>query len=304
MAILYIDPDSRYHGRVRSDEARRRRIGVVAGLQNRNPTGEERPNVKPRTAYKLTAGAMSVVNWLRANVDLFMLLGMAIVVAAGWLAAELADEVLEGSAQKYDEWILRHLRTPGSMTDPIGPKWFEDLWRDVTSLGSFAVLTLVSIACGGYLLMQRRRRTLAFLAVATLGGLGVSLLLKNAFARPRPEFASDATYVLTASFPSGHSMLSAIVYLTLGALLARTSGRYRQKVYFVAMAMVVTLLVGFSRVYLGAHYPTDVLAGWSFGLIWALLCWLTARFLQKRGAIEPPAKSTSATGTWACTSSL
>jgi undecaprenyl-diphosphatase len=95
-------------------------------------------------------------------------------------------------------------------------------------------------------------------------------------------------YITTSSFPSAHSMLSAVVYLTLGALLARTSNRYRHKVYFLGIAVVVTGLIGFSRVYLGAHYPTDVLAGWGVGLIWALLFWLIARYLQKRGTIERP----------------
>ncbi len=132
---------------------------------------------------------------------------------------------------------------------------------------------------------------LVLLVVATVGGLLVSLLLKNFFARPRPEFAAPDTYVLTASFPSGHSMLAAVVYLTLGVLLARTSDRYRYKLYFVLMALLVTILIGLSRIYLGAHYPTDVLAGWSIGLIWALACWLAAYFLQKRGAIEQPRES-------------
>ncbi len=243
------------------------------------------------TINKLTNKAMETYDWFRRNVDLFMLIVLAIIVIAGWLAAELADEVLEGTTQQYDEWVLRHLRTPGDMTDPLGPEWFEDMWRDITALGSVTVLTLVTIACAGYLLMRRRYRMLALLAAATVGGLAVSLVLKNLFARPRPEFASAATHVITASFPSGHSMLSATVYLTLGVLLARTSTRYRHKLYFITVALIVSLLVGLSRIYLGVHYPTDVLAGWSFGLIWALLCWLIAQFLQKRGTIEPPKES-------------
>lgn len=217
-----------------------------------------------------------------------MLVAIAIIVIAGWLAAELADEVQEGSTQRYDEWVLRLLHTPGDKTKPIGPEWFEGIWRDITALGSATVLGLVTFACAGYLLMRRRYRMLVLLTVATVGGLVVSLLLKDFFARPRPEFAAPDMYVTTSSFPSGHSMLSAVVYLTLGALLARTSKQYRIKLYFVTVALIVTMLVGFSRIYLGVHYPTDVLAGWSFGLIWATLCWLAARFLQRRGAVEPP----------------
>ena len=140
----------------------------------------------------------------------------------------------------------------------------------------------------GYLLLRRQYRVIVLLAVATAGGLLVSVVLKDLFSRARPEFASGTSHVMTASFPSGHSMLSAIVYLTLGVLLARTSTHYRFKLYFLTIAVLVTVLVGLSRIYLGVHYPTDVLAGWSFGLIWALMCWLIAHFLQKRGTIEPP----------------
>jgi undecaprenyl-diphosphatase len=152
-------------------------------------------------------------------------------------------------------------------------------------------LGLATVACGGYLLLRRKRRVLLLLLVSTVGALLVVLLLKGVFARPRPEFSSGTSHMITASFPSGHSMLSAVVYLTLGALLARATSRYRFKLYFLTVALVLTALVGLSRVYLGVHYPTDVLAGWSFGLAWALLCWLVARFLQMRGAIESPDES-------------
>ncbi len=247
--------------------------------------------MKSDAANKLITGTLQGVQWLRENIDLLTLVGLAVIVVTGWLVAELADEVLEGTTQRYDEWVLRALREPGSTTDPLGPEWFEDMWRDITALGSGTVLTLVTAGCAGYLLMRGRCRMLVLLVVATVGGLLVSLLLKNFFARPRPEFAAPDTYVLTASFPSGHSMLAAVVYLTLGVLLARTSDRYRYKLYFVLMALLVTILIGLSRIYLGAHYPTDVLAGWSIGLIWALACWLAAYFLQKRGAIEQPRES-------------
>ncbi|MEN6426829.1 MAG: phosphatase PAP2 family protein [Phycisphaerales bacterium] len=244
--------------------------------------------MKPQTTNRMVAGASRVWNWLRANTDLVMLAAMAVIVVTGWLAIELADEVLEGTTQRYDEWVLRLLRTPGDMTDPIGPAWFEDMWRDVTALGSATVLTLATLACAGYLLMRKQYGMLVLLAVTTVGGQLVSLLLKDLIDRPRPAFDSGAGYIATSSFPSGHSMLSAVVYLTMGTLLARASSRYHVKIYFLTMAMLVTLLVGISRVYLGVHYPTDVLAGWSIGVIWALLCWLVAQYLQKRGTIEPP----------------
>ncbi len=239
-------------------------------------------------SLNVIARARKLLNRFGVDVDLFMLMILAAIILTGWLVAELADEVLEGSTQRYDEWVLRHLRTPGDMTDPIGPRWFKDMWRDITALGSSTILTLVTAACAGYLLMRKQHRILILLLAATIGGSIVSLVLKTAVDRPRPEFASPESYVATASFPSGHSMLSAVVYLTLGALLARTTNQYRYKIYYLTTAALITLLVGLSRVYLGVHYPTDVLAGWSVGLLWALFCWLVAYVLQKRGAIEHP----------------
>jgi undecaprenyl-diphosphatase len=227
-------------------------------------------------------------SWLRQNVDLVMLAALAVVVVGTWAVIELADEVLEGNTQRYDEWVLRRLRSPDDPTKPIGPAWFEGMWRDLTSLGSAAVLTLVTLACAGYLLIAKRYRTLIVLAVVVVGGVVLTFFMKTLFARPRPEYASGMADIVSASFPSGHSMLSAVVYLTLGVLLARTTSALRYKIYFLSLGLLVTLLVGVSRVYLGVHYPTDVLAGWSAGLTWALLCWLVVCFLQNKRVIERP----------------
>jgi undecaprenyl-diphosphatase len=114
----------------------------------------------------------------------------------------------------------------------------------------------------------------------------LSSALKALFRRPRPEVVPHLMRVYSSSFPSGHSIISAVVYLTLGALLARTFRQRRFKFYFLAVAVVLTGLVGVSRVYMGVHYPTDVLAGWTAGLVWATLCWLVDRHLQRRGKIE------------------
>ena len=118
--------------------------------------------------------------------------------------------------------------------------------------------------------------------LAVFGGGAIVYFLKLGFDRPRPDLVPHGSYVFTASFPSGHSMLSAITYLTLGFLLARSQSHRTLRIYIMVLTLVVTGLVGLSRVYLGVHWPTDVLAGWAAGACWALLCWLVARWIQQR----------------------
>lgn len=192
--------------------------------------------------------------------------------------------VLSGSSGEFDQSILLAMRT--DLGEPIGPRWAVEVGRDITALGSHAVLTLLTLTVVGYLFLHHKRGVAVVVLVATLGALGASTLLKTNIGRDRPDVISHTTHVYTASFPSGHSMLSASTYLTLGALFARVERRRRIKIFFILVATVVTLLVGASRVYLGVHWPTDVLGGWIIGAGWATACWLLARWLQQRKEIE------------------
>jgi undecaprenyl-diphosphatase len=160
------------------------------------------------------------------------------------------------------------------------------VFKDMTTVGGTTVLTFITIAAIGYLLFEQKRAAALLVLIAVVGGTIVSNLLKNAFARPRPELVAHLVDVHSLSFPSGHAMLSAVTFLTLGALLARVQKRLRTRIYLISIAILLTVLVGISRVYLGVHYPTDVLAGWSAGAAWAILCWLIARWLQRRGEVE------------------
>jgi undecaprenyl-diphosphatase len=159
--------------------------------------------------------------------------------------------------------------------------------RDITSMGSFSILGLIVAGVVGYLLLIRKRSAAVLILVSVAGGTILSTALKMGFNRPRPDLA-HAYHLFTASFPSGHAMLSAVTYLTLGALLAQFTTDRRIKIYFLAVAIFLTALGGISRVYLGVHYPTDVLAGWCVGSAWALLCTTIANWLQRRGAVEQP----------------
>jgi undecaprenyl-diphosphatase len=213
---------------------------------------------------------------------------VALLLAAGsvWLFVEVADEVQEGETASVDERLLLALRTPNEASDPLGPAWVEELARDITGLGGVGVLTILTLASAGFLALQRRTHLALYLLAAVACGTVVSLLLKLGFDRPRPELVPHGSFVYTSSFPSGHSMLSAVVYLTLGALLASGQSNLLMRAYLLALAAFLAALVGVSRVYLGVHWPTDVLAGWTAGAAWALGCWAVAERLRYRGAVE------------------
>lgn len=220
------------------------------------------------------------------QIELGVFAALLLIVGGIWGFVEIADEVLEGETRALDKKILLSLRTVGDLTDPIGPHWFEEIMRDLSALGGMALLVMLTLAVVGYFLMQNKKGMALLMVVSVGGGLLLSLVLKYGFDRPRPDLVPHGSYVMTASFPSGHSMLSAVIFLTLGGLLAEYTKKRRLKIYVLSLSVVLTLLVGLSRVYLGVHWPTDVLAGWTAGASWALLCWFAAFTLQKRGQIE------------------
>jgi undecaprenyl-diphosphatase len=158
---------------------------------------------------------------------------------------------------------------------------------DISALGGGAVLTLTTVLVTGYLLLRGRYRATVFLLVAALGGTLLNKALKAWFARERPDVVPHLSEVSSASYPSGHSMISSIIYLTLAVMLARSVKSRRVRLYFIASALALTFLIGLSRIYLGVHYPTDVIAGWSAGTAYAIVCAMTAYWLQRRGAVEP-----------------
>lgn len=225
---------------------------------------------------------------------------VALVVVAGGILGFLtvADEMREGELKAFDTGILLALRNPADLADPIGPQWLEIAMRDITSLGSVTVLALMVLVVIGYLVLVHKRGIALLVAVSIGGGTILSSLLKAGYDRPRPDLVAHLVDIQTLSFPSGHAMLSAVTYLTLGVLLARVDGRRIVSVYILTVAVGLTLLVGLSRLYLGVHWPSDVLAGWCAGAAWAMACWLALVFLQGRrssgrGAIVGPGSSSA-----------
>ncbi len=203
-----------------------------------------------------------------------------------WLFLEIADEVFEGETRRFDESVLLAFRSDMDRNDPIGQAWVEELARDVTGVGGAAVLAFLTAAAAGFLLLRGKSHRALYLVAAVVTGILLSSLLKWGFDRPRPDLVAHGQVIYTSSFPSGHSMMSALTFLTLGALLAATLETHAMRAYIMALAVLLTVAVGISRVYLGVHWPTDVLAGWSAGTAWALLCWSCAEYLGRRGRLE------------------
>jgi undecaprenyl-diphosphatase len=228
-----------------------------------------------------------VLGWLAklGAHELAVLLGLAGVVCGVWLFGLIAGEVMDGDTGSMDKRLLLSMRRPSDLS-PIGPPAVQSAARDITALGGPSVLTLVTLITAGFLLLDGRRHMALFVCASIASGLLLSTILKDVFQRARPDIVPHADYVSTLSFPSGHSMLSAVTYLTLGALVARSHRRKLLKAYFLLVAAILTFLVGISRVYLGVHWPSDVLAGWIAGASWAIVCWLVARWLQSRHVIE------------------
>ena len=219
----------------------------------------------------------------RELVWLFVGLGLCVLLF-GFVS--LAGEVIDGDTQAFDTMILRALRDPADPSRPIGPAWIEGPLLDLTALGGGTVLALVVAVVAGFLVLQTRYRTAIVVAITWCSGELLNAAMKQVFNRPRPSIVPHLRIVYTSSFPSGHAMESAIVYLTLAAILMRASQSRVTKIYILGIAVLLTTLVGISRVYLGVHYPTDVLGGWIVGFMWASICWLAARRFEGTAHIQ------------------
>ncbi|QEF97771.1 phosphatidylglycerophosphatase B [Stieleria maiorica] len=226
--------------------------------------------------------------WIISH-ELTTVLLLTVVGLGVWGFVSIAERVVEGDSRLLDEKLLLSMRAPGDPTDPIGPSWFEEGGRDVTALGSVAALTIFTSAMSGYLYFKKQPWVALFIVAAILSGTAVSTLMKLGFDRPRPELVPHETRIYTKSFPSGHAAMSSLVFLTLGAVMARTERDRRTKVFLIVVPIALSLLVGISRVYMGVHWPTDVAAGWLFGMTWAAASWLVFRYLQRRcrGRVQP-----------------
>jgi undecaprenyl-diphosphatase len=224
--------------------------------------------------------------------EVLALSAILLIVLGVWMFIELADEVLEGESRAFDEWVVKAFRQGDDPSQIVGPAWLAEAARDLTSLGSAPVLLFVTFVVASTLAFLRKYHAMWLVLVAAITGQIVSHVLKLGFQRDRPDVVPHLTEVSSSSFPSGHAMAAAVVYLTLAAILMRLAPRWRIKLHILAIGLLLTFLVGVTRIFLGVHYPTDVLSGWTAGLVWALLCWVVALYLQRRGAVESAGETT------------
>ena len=213
--------------------------------------------------------------------EIRILLNLFILVTALLVFTYVAKEVVSGESKGFDEMTLNYLRHDGKIMEDE-QTWLTGMMIDITALGGTTIIFMITAAVVFYLLIQKQYEFMWLILIATIGGAILSFGLKELFARERPPLIYHLLTVKSLSFPSGHAMMSSVVYLTQGALLAKVQSNKNLRVYILLVAIILVFLIGISRIYFGVHYPTDVLAGWSVGLAWASLCWLAVKYLQKR----------------------
>ena len=211
----------------------------------------------------------------------FAALGALAIVTLGIMTfVEIADDMTEADGQAFDQMVLHWMQPIAGQ--PRGPWWLQEAAADITSLGGIAVLTLFAIVAIGMLMILKKRLSAVLLVIGLAGGVVLSEGLKALFERERPPAAFQAVETLNASFPSGHALLSTVFYLTVAVMMTRAFPKRRLMAYVLGVGMVFALLIGLTRVYLGAHWASDVMAGWCVGAAWAMALWLVSYAVERR----------------------
>lgn len=222
----------------------------------------------------MTSGGISISRPKWKRTEFF---GFIVMVVGIGVFLTLVTQLQSASIQSLDEAVIRSLRNISVPAEASHPGWFDELARDFTALGGYAVLTTITVLVTTFLHLERRPARAHFVAITVVFGYSFSMLLKAVIDRPRPDIVPWLSHVHLSSFPSGHSMMSAVVYLSLGLMLSDLTSRRLVKVFVVIAPLAISAMVGLSRVYMGVHYPTDVIAGWWIGISWSLACWLIVR---------------------------
>lgn len=214
--------------------------------------------------------------------DKKIILVILFVAFALYMFIEISSEMAEGELTSIDNIILQALRNPQNPKELLGPKALLGFMQAVSYLGGVYALSAVSAATALMFALRKRFRTCLLFIMSVTSGSAIMVLLKYFFDRPRPDVVPHLGEFSLGSYPSGHSMVSAIVYLTIGALLARSTKSLKLRTIYALLAGLLVFLIGISRAFLGVHYPSDILAGWCAGVVWAAASYLLARFLLRK----------------------
>ena len=236
------------------------------------------PPPEPRRRAAATADRVPPVTRVLASLTPRLLAVIVAVGAAIWGVLWLSGEVRAGETTAFDRALILALRQTIDPDRLRGPAWLQESARDITALGGFTVLGLVSVAAIAVLIVYGRRRQALVFAAAAVGAQALAEAIKSIVGRPRPSFVARYDLIASSSFPSGHSMMAPAIYFTLASIVAAGELRPAARVLLMAGSVVLVAAIGVSRVYLGVHWPTDVVAGWTLGSAVALVAWVVLRW--------------------------
>lgn len=214
---------------------------------------------------RLRDAGLTGVKALHAALGVYLTVGLGLAMLVLWGFAALADEVLEGDVDRFDRAILAWIHGHGA-------PWIDTVAIEATALGSFVVLATLGLTLSVLLWHLQKQRYVALIWLAITGSLVLNQTLKVAFRRSRPDVFEWLVQVGSLSFPSGHAMNSMVFYTVAAYAIGHVVGPGRTRALTYAMAATIIAVIGFTRMYLGVHFPSDVLAGYAVGYAWAILC--------------------------------
>lgn len=231
--------------------------------------------------YGALRAATDKAGSLIGAVGIFLVAGLIVAAIGTWIFVELGEHVRSGTTQAFDDSVIRWM---GAHHTPT----LDTIMLEITALGTGGVVIMIVAVAALFLVLTQHKYSAILLLASTLGGIALNGVLKLGFNRPRPSIFLPEVHTVSSSFPSGHAMSAAIVYSTVAYLAARLHKRRWARMLVMGSAFVVIALISLSRLYLGVHYPSDVVAGVSIGLAWAGFCMATLEAIQKFGIRRDP----------------
>lgn len=224
--------------------------------------------------YRALRASAARADTLIGALGVFLVAGLILAALGTAIFVTLASHVRSGSTQAFDDSVIRWMGTHHS------PR-LDAVMLEVTALGTGTVVMMVVAVAALFLVLTQHKYSAILLLASTFGGIVLNGVLKLGFNRPRPSLFVPAVHTVSSSFPSGHAMSAAIVYSTVAYLAARLHRRKWARWLVMGAALILIALISFSRMYLGVHYPSDVIAGVAVGLAWAGFCMATLEAIQK-----------------------